>query len=306
MAQLFNGDFETGNTSQFTSASGSVQSSVVLHGTYAGKNTNNTNFLKTLSTAYSPLYLHGWFRWDTDPSTANNWFVFVASGEASDQLAVRLTSGSLNMYINANATYYYGSRVLSINTWYEIEVFYLTDSSAGSFEVRINGVTDIAKSGINTKNGTDTGVKTVKWQGINAVGNSYLDDASLNDTSWTYTKVTMRVSLPGYDCLTDGTIDHYSIYADTDNILIKEYARGSISVGTLATGTVAHNFGYPPMSMGFAKIISGTLNQYQWLYGNGYFNYYYSYSSTANVYFVNAGPFQTTAYKYYIFYDNQK
>lgn len=116
----------------------------------------------------------------------------------------------------------------------------------------------------------------------------------------------MRVSLPGYDCLTDGTVDHYALYADQDNVLIKEYTRGSITVGTLSTGTVSHNFSYPPMSMGFAQGISGTYTSYQWLYGNGYFNYYYSYSSTANVYFVNAAPFQTTTYKYYLFYDNQK
>ena len=56
----------------------------------------------------------------------------------------------------------------------------------------------------------------------------------------------MRVSLPDYDALTDGTPSHYSIFADTDNVLIKELSKGTISVGAYATGTIAHNLGYIP------------------------------------------------------------
>ncbi len=60
---------------------------------------------------------------------------------------------------------------------------------------------------------------------------------------------TMRVSLPGYDCLTDGTIDHYSVYADTDNVLIKEQARGTLSVANGYNGTISHALGYVPFSL---------------------------------------------------------
>lgn len=39
----------------------------------------------------------------------------------------------------------------------------------------------------------------------------------------------IRVSLPGYNALTDTNPDHFALYSDEDWILIKEYTRGSIS-----------------------------------------------------------------------------
>lgn len=64
---------------------------------------------------------------------------------------------------------------------------------------------------------------------------------------------TMRVSLPSIDALTNGTIDQYSVYADSDNILIKEFSRGTINIANLALGTVNHNLGYIPLTFVFAK-----------------------------------------------------
>ena len=39
----------------------------------------------------------------------------------------------------------------------------------------------------------------------------------------------IRVSLPGYNALTDTDPDHFALYSDEDWVLIKEYTRGSIS-----------------------------------------------------------------------------
>ena len=57
---------------------------------------------------------------------------------------------------------------------------------------------------------------------------------------------TIRVSLPGFNAGTDTNIDHYSVYSDSDNILIKEKTRGTVNVANGATGTVAHGLGYIP------------------------------------------------------------
>lgn len=40
---------------------------------------------------------------------------------------------------------------------------------------------------------------------------------------------TIRVSLPGYNALTDTNPDHFALYADEDWVLIKELIRGSVS-----------------------------------------------------------------------------
>ena len=114
--------------------------------------------------------------------------------------------------------------------------------------------------------------------------------------------MTMRVSLPGYDALTDGTVDHYALYSDEDNVLIKEYTRGTVGVTQPGTATIAHNFGYPPFFMAYA-VVSGA---YQWVYGSGFYNNQYAYANTANLYLVDKGTGGgTTTFKYYIFYDNQ-
>lgn len=67
---------------------------------------------------------------------------------------------------------------------------------------------------------------------------------------------TIRVSLPGYDAGTDTNLDHYSLYADEDNVLIKNYSSG---VGTMpsgaagTTGTITHSLGYIPFYSVYAR-----------------------------------------------------
>ena len=56
----------------------------------------------------------------------------------------------------------------------------------------------------------------------------------------------MRVSLPGYDCLTDTNLDHYALNSNEDNVLIKEYTRGTATISAGGTLQVPHNLGYIP------------------------------------------------------------
>lgn len=113
--------------------------------------------------------------------------------------------------------------------------------------------------------------------------------------------MTMRVSLPGYDALTDATVDHYSLYADEDNVLIKEYARGTINIGNYKSGTVSHNLGYIPYSMVFAKNGSNFYHVSGAELSSGFQAYYTS--STANLIITNDNS-STLTYYYFVFYDN--
>lgn len=115
--------------------------------------------------------------------------------------------------------------------------------------------------------------------------------------------MTMRVSLPGYDCLTDGTIDHYSIYADSDNVLIKEFSRGTINIGPTFPnnqGTITHSLGYIPLAFSFAN--SGGTQVF--VSGNDLsssFPFHMNVGTSNIVLTNNKGG--TITFSYFIFYD---
>lgn len=112
---------------------------------------------------------------------------------------------------------------------------------------------------------------------------------------------TMRVSLPGYNVLTDTNLDHYALYTDEDNVLIKEKARGSFNAAAGTTTAIAHNLGYIPYVQVFTDIGS-----------KRYVLYGYTttavpdsiYLDTSNLYILNNGTTSITG-TYFIFYDNQ-
>ena len=112
---------------------------------------------------------------------------------------------------------------------------------------------------------------------------------------------TMRVSLPGYNAGTDTNLDHYALYADTDNVLIKEKSRGTLNVAPYTNGTVAHNLGYPPFYAVYSKNAS---NQNNWVYGIGIYNLTKTWSNGTNIILRNSSD-GTVTFFYYIFYDQQ-
>lgn len=113
---------------------------------------------------------------------------------------------------------------------------------------------------------------------------------------------TMRVSLPGYDALTDGTIDHYSLYADSDNVLIKEERRGTVALAYNSIGTISHNLGYLPFYLVYSEVSPGRyrINNSFDPVGGGW----RAYTGTANLVIENRYGTAGTASRYYIFYDN--
>lgn len=62
---------------------------------------------------------------------------------------------------------------------------------------------------------------------------------------------TIRVALPGFNALTDSNLDHFSLYADVDNVLIKRKLTGTATIadGSPTILTIPHNLGYIPFFM---------------------------------------------------------
>jgi hypothetical protein len=133
---------------------------------------------------------------------------------------------------------------------------------------------------------------------------------------------TARVSLPGYDAGTDTNLDHYSLYADVDNIMIKNQQKVLGTVGTAGTagytiGTIPHNLGYIPFYMAYDNAAGyvgggsgGTSTKYQVV--NNQYNLFQvpisiSAADTKNVYLVNFFGFPggySDPYASEIFYDD--
>lgn len=116
-------------------------------------------------------------------------------------------------------------------------------------------------------------------------------------------KQVLRVSLPGYDAVTDTNPDHFALYTDEDWVLIKEKKRDTITVPNATTVPIKHGLKYVPMVFGYAQIggdrvflsggdLTGTYNFKMW-------------ADKTNIYFRNSSGQSSVVVKYYIFYDSQ-
>lgn len=115
----------------------------------------------------------------------------------------------------------------------------------------------------------------------------------------------LRVIAPQFaesDALTDTDPSHYSLFSDSDNVLIKEKARGSGSVDLNSTATIAHNLGYVPFFIVYAEISSGRYRISSAFdpVGSGW----RAQADSTNLYIGNFYDATFKNYYYYIFYDN--
>jgi len=112
--------------------------------------------------------------------------------------------------------------------------------------------------------------------------------------------ITMRVSRPTFNALTDINIYNYSIYADSDNVLIKEHSRGS---GDLAAPvTITHSLGYIPFFLLYSEVSAGRyrVNSFYDVSGGGW-----RVNANTTTIEIDNPTFDanTDGYRYYIFYD---
>lgn len=122
----------------------------------------------------------------------------------------------------------------------------------------------------------------------------------------------VRIALPGYNALTDTNIDHFSVYADVDNVLIKRKLTGTGTVA-IASGlgytidTITHGLGYIPFFSVYANYNYFTGTNYKML--NNEYNPFavppaVCAADTQKLYIVNFDGSNTLPYSYDIFYDD--
>lgn len=133
----------------------------------------------------------------------------------------------------------------------------------------------------------------------------------------------IRITLPDpgggyYDPFTDTNLDHYSLYSDIDNVLIKEKSHGSghlddpVYPDFTTQLTVNHNLGYIPLSVAFAKYHDYGIGVDVWSVINNAFNVFsapafMSACDEDNFYINYNGGFGTGMdYAHNIFYDDMR
>lgn len=112
----------------------------------------------------------------------------------------------------------------------------------------------------------------------------------------------LKVALSGYNALTDSDPDHFSLYVNNsvDHILIKEKARGSVTVANGVAENIAHGLSGVPFCLVFAEGSSGVWRKVlgEALDGSGF-----SFKiGTVNLRIYNSSG-GTKVFKYYVFYD---
>jgi hypothetical protein len=115
----------------------------------------------------------------------------------------------------------------------------------------------------------------------------------------------IKVSLPGYDAITDTDPIHFALWAtssDTENhVLIKESTRGTVSIADDDNEPITHGFTYIPMCFVFIEESSGVFKKLSGSFGDASSESYYEISDTNLTIFNKSGS--TKNFKYYIFYD---
>jgi len=113
--------------------------------------------------------------------------------------------------------------------------------------------------------------------------------------------IIARVSLPGIDALGSTDPRDFALFADSDNILIKEKARGTVSIADGYNETIAHNLGYFPHVYVWAQ--SPTSGRWRLVNGytiNGSWRFYVN---ETNLIIGNRSG-ATRSATYFIFYDD--
>lgn len=112
--------------------------------------------------------------------------------------------------------------------------------------------------------------------------------------------ITMRVSNDGIDVLTETDPKKFSLIADNDNVLIKEFARGTFSIDKGETITITHNFGY--LAKFYAYILNGGVNHYMY-WDDGRNNTYFTIAGYTDKIEIFSNEDGTKTGSYFIFYD---
>lgn len=200
MARLWQSGFELNSSTEWTNiaSSPSIQSTVVRSGTYSGRITSLSSgaakgFLHQYFSGVTngPYYARFYFRVDTLPSAANQFFCLSPNTTLAQpgQPAFRLTSSGTVQMFNNGSQVGSDSSALSTGVWYQMEMFADKTPAAGSeiLTGRIDGVTFATSSSLSIPSSTASIVVGGNLASeAQTQGDWYFDDVAINDTTGSF------------------------------------------------------------------------------------------------------------------------
>lgn len=113
---------------------------------------------------------------------------------------------------------------------------------------------------------------------------------------------TIRVSLPTHNSLTDNDVRNYSIFADNDNVLIKEHSRGTTQINDNVQASITHSLGYSPHCYVYGE--TSTDGRFQLVCGFNPFGKWRMDTTDSFLRIRNTTGTADREARYFIFYDN--
>lgn len=181
MARLFTTGIECGDLGDFAIVSNAAASvATVRTGTYSLSITATNGYAQWNHTA-APSEFFVRIPFNRGTSTSGGRILSLIYG-GTEVLSLRLDQDTfqLTTYLGSSDSFQLGtgSHSLNTSTWYLIEAHVVVHSS-GTFDVRVDGDTDMEFSG-DTQSGTTPGVSTFKCMGW---ATCFFDDIAINDTT---------------------------------------------------------------------------------------------------------------------------
>jgi hypothetical protein len=172
-------------------------------------------------------------------------------------LALALTTGQQLVVKRASTVLATGTTVLALNNWYYLELKATIHDTAGSYEVRIDGVSEAAltASGVDTRNAGTTGQwDRVRFCGL-ASGYSYIDDLYICDASSAIRNsflgpVKVETLYPQTDAVAAGSNAGLTPSTGTDHgALVDETTPNTSDYNSSPTVGLKDTYNYPSLTL---------------------------------------------------------
>lgn len=193
MAVLFLDSFDHYATANLTSKwSGQTGTNTIgpvgQNSTNGLRQTNGDNQVnRALGVNAATLIVGRAFRFLTAPTTANYPLLNIRDGTTNQVRLVLNSLKQLELQNGSGAVLSTGTTVLSVSTFYYLELKATINNTTGSYELRINGTTEFSGTNADTQNSANAYANDVQVQGAGNVGgtNWDCDDLYVCDNSGT-------------------------------------------------------------------------------------------------------------------------
>jgi hypothetical protein len=184
--------------------------------------------------------------------------IILISEDAVTHIALATTAGGLLVIKRGVTVLATGTTVLPIASWNYIELRVTIHDTTGSYEVKINGVTEAALTNagpIDTRNAGTTG----QWNNVTIkgnVGDMHFDDVYVCDSSGAAPRNTflgaikIEALLPQTDAVAAGSNAGLTPSTGTDHgALVDENPQNTTDYNSSPTVGVKDTYNYPPMTL---------------------------------------------------------